>query len=74
MTRRLFLLILVLASMVALSASINSMEPVVYGIQLGGKGTVAFRDSNGDFQAEDGVGLCFYIRYVSESGDLLGGR
>jgi hypothetical protein len=73
MTRRLFLLSLMLASMVVLPISVKAMETVEYGpyYSLGGEGTLIIRGQNG-FE-KGNVSTCL-IFGISEDGDLMVGQ
>jgi hypothetical protein len=59
MTRKFFLLVLVLASIVVLPTSVKAMETIEYGYQLGGEGKVIILGES--VFLKENVVVCLYI-------------
>jgi hypothetical protein len=70
MTRKFFLLVLVLASIVVLPTSVKAMETIEYGYQLGGEGKVIILGES--VFLKENVVVCLYFG-TNLAGDLLAG-
>lgn len=71
MTKRLFLSILLLASMVVLPTSVKAIEPIEWTQPFGGQGKVTILSPN-SFVQEENADMCFRV-LTNGTGDLLVG-